>query len=75
MILLQCLIYSTLYLLMTLHCLQFKQELATVVHNEIRKLVECLNANRLSLNIDKTNFMIFKVLDPKMKKKIAPPFK
>ena len=36
------------------------QERATVVNNELRKLIEWLNANRLSLNIDKTNLMIFR---------------
>ena len=36
------------------------QELATVVNNELRKVIEWLNANRLSLNIDKTYFMIFR---------------
>ena len=36
------------------------QELATVVNNELRKVIEWLNANRLSLNIDRTNFMIFR---------------
>ena len=45
------------------------QELATVVNNELRKLMEWLNANRLSLNIDKTNYMIVR---PKGKMKIAP---
>ena len=45
------------------------QELATVVNNELRKVIEWLNANRLSLNIDKTNFMIFR---PKGKNENCP---
>ena len=36
------------------------QVLATVVNNELRNVIEWFNANRLSLNIDKTNFIIFK---------------
>ena len=45
------------------------QELATVVNNELRKLIEWLNANRLSLNIEKVNFMIFR---PKGKNENCP---
>ena len=45
------------------------QELATVINNELRKVIEWLNANRLSLNIDKTNFMIFR---PKGKNEKLP---
>ena len=42
------------------------QELSDVINNELSKMMEWLNANRLSLNIDKTNFMIFR---PKGKKR------
>ena len=45
------------------------QELSDVINNELSKMMEWLNANRLSLNIDKTNFMIFR---PKGKKEICP---
>ena len=45
------------------------QELSDVVNNELSKIIEWLNANRLSLNIDKTNFMIFR---PKGKKERCP---
>ena len=46
------------------------QELSDVINNELSKMMEWLNANRLSLNIDKTNFMIFR---PKGKKKFVLP--
>ena len=36
------------------------QELSDVVNNELSKMIEWLNANRLSLNIDNTTFMIFR---------------
>ena len=45
------------------------QELSDVVNNELSKIKEWLNANRLSLNIDKTHFMIFR---PKGKKENCP---
>ena len=45
------------------------QERATVVNNELRKLIEWLNANRLSQNIDKTYLMIFR---PKCKNENCP---
>ena len=45
------------------------QELSEVVNNELSKIIEWLNANRLSLNIDKTNFMIFR---PKGRKESCP---
>ena len=45
------------------------QELSDVVNNELSKIMEWLNANRLSLNIDKTNLMIFR---PKGKKESCP---
>ena len=44
-------------------------KLSDIVNNELSKMIEWLNANRLSLNIDKTNFMIFK---PKGKKESCP---
>ena len=46
------------------------QELSDVVNNELSKMIEWLNANRLSLNIDKTHFMIFRPskMDPVSKK-------
>ena len=45
------------------------QELSDVVNNELSKMIEWLNANRLSLNIDEANFMIFR---PKGKKESCP---
>ena len=45
------------------------QELSEVVNNELSKMIEWLNASRLSLNIDQTNFMIFR---PKGKKASCP---
>ena len=45
------------------------QELSDVVNNELSKMIEWFNAKRLSLNIDKTNFMIFR---PKGKKESCP---
>ena len=33
--------------------------LCVEVENELRKANECLNANRLSLNVDKSSFMLF----------------
>ena len=44
-------------------------ELSTVINNELGNIIKWLNANRLSLNIDKTNFMIFR---PKSKKEQCP---
>ena len=44
-------------------------ELSTVINNELSNVMIWLNANRLSLNIDKTNFMIFR---PKGKNEICP---
>ena len=35
-------------------------ELSTVINNELGNIIKWLKANRLSLNIDKTNFMIFR---------------
>ena len=36
------------------------QELTAIVNNELGNIMQWLNANRLSLNIDKTNFMLFR---------------
>ena len=36
------------------------QELSATVNNELSNIMQWLNANRLSLNIEKTNFMIFR---------------
>ena len=46
------------------------QELSDVVNNELSQMIEWLNANRLSLNINKTHFMIFRPskMDPVSKK-------
>ena len=44
-------------------------ELSTVINNELGNIIKWLNANRLSLTIDKTNFMIF---IPKSKKEQCP---
>ena len=44
-------------------------ELSTVINNELNDIIKWLNANRLSLNIDKTNFMIFR---PKGKNERCP---
>ena len=49
--------------------LQSLHELSTVINNELSIVMKWLNANRLSLNIDKTNFMIFR---PKGKNEISP---
>ena len=46
------------------------QELSAVVNNELSKMIEWLNANRLSLNIDKTHLWYS---DPRVKKKIVLP--
>ena len=35
------------------------KEITQLVDEEIPKIYACLNANRFSLNIDKTNFMLF----------------
>ena len=45
------------------------QELSATVNNELSNTMEWLNANRLSLNIDKTNFMIFR---PRGRNEICP---
>ena len=45
------------------------QELIATVNNELSNTMQWFNANRLSLNIDKTNFMIFK---PKCKNEVCP---
>ena len=37
------------------------QELPATVNNELSNIMQWLNANRLSLNIEKTNFMIFRL--------------
>ena len=44
-------------------------ELSTVINNELGNIIRWLNANRLSLDIDKTNFVIF---IPKSKKEQCP---
>ena len=36
------------------------QELTAIVNNELGNIMQWLNANKLSLNIDKTNFMLFR---------------
>ena len=54
----------------TLFCRsQNLHELSTVINNELGNGIKWLNANRFSLNIDKTNFMIFR---PKSKKEQCP---
>ena len=45
------------------------QELTAIVTNELGNIMEWLNANKLSLNINKTNFMLF---IPKGKNEICP---
>ena len=45
------------------------QELTAIVNNELGNIMQWLNANRLSLNLDKTNFMLFR---PKGKNEICP---
>ena len=45
------------------------QELTAIVNNELANIMQWLNANKLSLNIDKTNFMLFR---PKGKNEICP---
>ena len=45
------------------------QELTAIVNNELGNVMQWLNANRLSLNIDKTNFTLFR---PKGKNEICP---
>ena len=45
------------------------QELSATVNNELSNIVQWLNANRLSLNIAKTNFMIFR---PRGKNEVCP---
>ena len=57
---------------MTLHYSSVKknlQELTAIGNNELGNIMQWLNADRLSLNIDKTNFMLFR---PKGKKEICP---
>ena len=45
----------------TLFCISKElHELFTVINNEPNNMIKWLNVNRLSLNIDKTNFMIFR---------------
>ena len=44
-------------------------ELTAIVNNELGNIMQWLNANKLSLNIDKTNFMLFR---PKGKNEICP---
>ena len=60
------------HLQMTLHYSADKKnlhELSTVINNELNCIIKWLNANRLSLNIDKTNFVIFR---PKGKNEECP---
>ena len=45
------------------------QELIAIVNNELGNIMQWLNANKLSWNIDKTNFMVFR---PKGKNEICP---
>ena len=45
------------------------QELTAIVNNELGNIMQWLNANKLSLNIDKTNLMLFR---PKGKNEICP---
>ena len=45
------------------------QELSATVNNELSNIMQWLNANRLSLNIEKTHFMIFR---PRGKKEVSP---
>ena len=56
-----CALFSILFAdYTTLFCsAKSLHELSTVINNELSNVMKWLNANRLSLNIDKTNFMIF----------------
>ena len=45
------------------------QELSATVNNELSNIMQWLNANRLSLNIEKTNFTIFR---PRGKNEVCP---
>ena len=45
------------------------QELSATVNNELSNIMQWLNANGLSLNIEKTNFMIFR---PRGKNEVCP---
>ena len=45
------------------------QELTAIVNNELGNIMQWLNANKLSVNIDKTNSMLFR---PKGKNEICP---
>ena len=44
-------------------------QLTNIINTELTDVVNWLNANRLSLNVDKTNFMVFR---PKGKKSRMP---
>ena len=47
------------------------QELEKVINKELNKLNLWLNVNRLSLNIDKTNYIIFHPCNKPIKKRIT----
>ena len=47
------------------------QNLEKTINKELNKLYLWLNVNRLSLNIDKTNFIIFHPFNKPMKKRIT----
>ena len=47
------------------------QELEKTINKELNKLFLWLNINRLSLNIDKTNFLIFHPFNKPMKNRIT----
>ena len=47
------------------------EKLETVINKELRKLGTWLIVNRLSLNIDKTNFLIFHPYNKPLKQRIT----
>ena len=47
------------------------EKLETVINKELRKLGRWLIVNRLSLNIDKTNFLIFHPYNKPLKQRIT----
>ena len=45
--------------------------LFNIVNQELKKIATCQLANKLSLNVNKTNFMIFKAKDKKLEQNMS----
>ena len=44
--------------------------LESLIYSELEKVLNCLRANKLSLNIDESNFVIFRPVQRKLPKQV-----